>query len=343
MIYKKSKKALDKKKVRRQKAKKIAIISAVVFSVLCLGAALVDGIFRVSTNIDGFEKHFSDVSSETRKSLRSELEQFVFLNTGNPATKTSKFTIRNEEEIEIKTDEDGNKYSSFVIDSEEMQLSARVQINWAGQFSRTKASFIVRVDCAEESKYENSHCYSKTTGEVAKAIITENIGLLKSYGVPEAAIKKAQKDMLDYLKIAYPNVESALVLKRTIYDSENAVRATLRLDEKSFDLEITKSKDWSIKLSSGNNLIWSTDANKETQSYRHYSILKKQLPAEVTTKNGSQFMLRYVDEKHLEINSVSCMKNEKDSELKDATREWLETNEFNSESFEIKLKISCES
>ena len=313
MIYKKSKKAQEKRKVRRQKTKKVAIISAVVFSVICLGAALADGIFRVSTNIDGFEKYFADASSETRKSLKGELDQFVLLNTGNPAVKSPKFVIL-EEDIAIETDEDGNKYSSFVIDSEELQLSAHVQMNWGGQFTKTKASFITRVDCAEENKYEDSHCYSKSTGGSVKAIGTENIGLLESYGVPKDAIKRAQVDMLNYLKMVYPEAKSALINKRTIINyATGAYSAILTIDDRS------------------------------VQDYRHYSILEKQLPTEIITRNGARFMLRYVDKKHLEISSVSCKEGVKDPELIVAAREWLEENEFDPESFEIKLKNSCES
>jgi len=340
----KKRKKIIKKVTENRKAKRIFWGILAFFALVCLGAALSDGLLRSSVGIDGFESAYSDVSSKTRKALRTELEDFVRLNTGSMSRKPLKFTVRDGQLFAIDEDEDGNKYSSFYIDSEELQISALVQMNWNAGFRNPDAGFIVKIDCATKNniKFENSHCYSRSTGEPVRAVQTENLGLLKSYGVPDKAVEKMQDEMLFYLKKAYPEIATVLVDRNSIKEDED-MRANISLDNsKEFALIVENTGDCNIILSSGENVIWKSDAKSKITAYRHYRVLKKLLPTEVEMENGTRFALSYINKEQLAINSVKCAEGTKNSDIEQAARGWLEANNFDAETFEIKLKNSCD-
>lgn len=340
----KKRKSIIKKITENRKVRRFFLIIAIILAVVCLGSALFETVFRAKVGIEGFDKKYLEVSNSTRSALNDELTQFVYLNTGEQQTK-ARFVLREDVDRAIKEDEDGNKSSAFYIDSEDLQISALVQIVWNGGFTSPDSGFIARVDCAtgEENRFENSHCYSRSTGEKSGAFALDNLGLLESYGVPAGAIKSTKNEMFDYLKIAYPKAKNALILRKGIRLDDSGVYADLNLDNKRFELFVTTDKDWQIELRSGENVIWSTRANERATKYRHYSVLKKQLPAEIKTALGTAFTLHFEDKKHLTINSASCVEGEKNQNLEQAAKDWLESNNFDSDAFEIKLKINCES
>lgn len=332
-----------KKIAESRKVKRVFWGILAFFAVICLGTAFSEKAFRASVNIEGFDAEYLEVSSSTRKALRSELDNFVLLNTGNASQKT-KFKVREDQELVIAENEDREKYSAFYIDSDDLQISALVQMNWAQGFSDPDASFIVRIDCvpSEESKYENAHCYSHSTGESASAFEQENLGLLEAYNVSSEIVEEARGVMLSYLKIAYPEAKMAFIDRASIEMGEAETRAELKLDNgKSFTLAIATEKDWSIQLQSGENVVWETDANKKVTAYRHYSALSKLLPIELEVKSGARFVLNYGSKDQLIIGSVKCTEKTKNSELEQAAKTWLKANNFEAEAYEIKLKNSC--
>lgn len=343
-MTKKSKKAIkritENRKVRR------AFFGVLAFlALVCLGAAFGENLFRSSVGIDGFETNYSTVSSKTRKALRKELEVFTILNTGDTARKSAKFTIREGQALAVDKYEDGTMHSSFYIDSEELQISALVQMNWGRSFSNPDTSFIVRIDCAtdENIKYKDGHCYSRTTGEAARAVGTENIALLESYGVPSDAIEKMQTTMRDYLKVAYPKTTTILLERNSIKADNETISAKLKLDnDRSFELIVGISNDRIIELRSGENTIWSSRSSRSIVAYRHGLVLKKILPMELEIKSGAHFLLSFENEKQLVINSVKCAEKTNNSEFEQAAKTWLKKNNFNADAFEIKLKKACE-
>ena len=313
------------------------------FALASLGAALNEKVFRASVGIEGFESVYSEVPSKTRKALKSEMDDFIFLNTGDK-TQNAKFAVREGQEFAINENEDSGKYSSFLMDSDELQISARVQMVWGHGYSEPDASFVVRVDCAksEEIKYENNYCYARSTGDAARAIALDNLGLLESYGAPSEAIREMQDEMLSYLKIAYPEAKSALIERASINKNGTELRAKLKLDGRIFELTIETSDDWSIKLQSGENVIWESDASRKNSGYRHYSVLKKLLPVELESESGAHFSLEYGKSNQLVISSVKCVEKTENTELEQAAKEWLSVNNFDAEAFKIKLKKACE-
>ena len=340
----KKRKKLIRKITENRKVKRVLWGIFIFLALVCLGAAFGEKAFRASVDIIGFEANYADVSSKTRKALKSELENFVLLNTGN-SSRRPKFVVREGQNLVTNEDEDGNKTSAFLIDSDELQISARVQMYWSKSLSDPDASFVVRIDCAarEESKYGNNYCFSRSTGEAARKMTLDNLGLLASYGAPDEAIKIMQNSMLSYLKIAYPEATSALVDRESVKNGEAEIRANLALDNgNTFELIIGIEDDWTVKLQSGNNVIWESSADRKTTAYRHYSVLKKNLPVEIKTESGSRFTLGYVDKGQLSINSVECAEKTRDMELKQAVTDWLEVNNFEAEAYKIKLKNSCE-
>ena len=340
----KKRKSIIKKITENRKVRRFFLIIAIILAVVCLGSALFETVFRAKVSIEGFDKKYLEVSNSTRGALNDELTQFVYLNTGEQQTK-ARFVLREDVDRVIEEDEDGNKSSAFYIDSEDLQISALVQIVWNGGFTSPDSSFIARVDCAtdEENHFENAHCYSRSTGEKSGAFALDNLGLLESYGVPAEAVESARGEMLDYLKIAYPKAKNALIPRKSIRTDDSGLYADLTLDNKHFELFVVNDKDWQIELRSGENVIWSARANERVTNYRHYSVLKKQLPVEIKTASGTVFALHFEDKKHLVINSASCVEGENNQNLKQAAKDWLESNNFDSDSFEIKLKINCES
>ena len=343
MMAKKRKK-ITKKIAENRKAKRVFLGLLIFIAVLCLGAAFSENLLRASVGIDGFESTYSEVPSKTRKALKAELEDFILLNTGKISRKAPKFVVRDGQALSIDEDEDGNKYSSFYIDSEELQLSALVQMNWGRSFSIPDTGFIVRIDCATENniKFDGSHCYSRSTGEPARAIETENLGLLESYGATSEAVEEMKKSMLAYLKKAYPGATTALVDRASVTNNNGEIRAKMALDSKEFDLVLKGTDDWRIELRSGENIIWERSAEKRIVTERHYLALKKLLPVELETKSGTRLVMEYASKDRLVISSVSCTGSSKDIELEQAAKQWLKDNNFNAEAFEIKLKNRCE-
>lgn len=339
----KKRKNLIKRITESRKFKRLIWGAFIFFALLCLGATISDKTFRGSVNIAGFETKYSEVSSKTRKALRTELDDFVLLNTGSNSKKV-KFAIREDQELISEEDDDGNKYGAFLMDSDELQISARVQMYWSKGLSAPDASFIARIDCAsqENSKYENSHCYSRSTGEAARAIMLDNLGLLGSYGASSEVVETMQGSMLDYLKIAYPAAASALVSRESVKNDGTELRAILMLDNgKEFELAVENKDDWSINLKSGENIVWETNSDRKVATYRHHSVLKQNLPVELETESHARFTLNYLNKNQLSINSVECSENTRNSELEQAAKDWLESNNFEVEAYEIKLKNSC--
>lgn len=343
-MTRKSKKAIkritENRKVRR------AFLGILAFlALVCLGAAFGEKLFRSSVGIGGFEANYSTVSSKTRKALRKELEVFTILNTGDTARKSVKFAIREGQALAVDEYEDGTMHSSFYIDSEELQISAFVQMSWSRSFSNPDTSFIVRIDCAtgENIKYQDSHCYSRTTGEAARAVGAENITLLESYGVSSDAIEKMQTSMLDYLKMAYPKTSTMLLERNSIKTNNKTVSANLKLDNnRTFALIVGIEDNWAIELRSGENTIWGSEASQSITANRNELVLKKLLPAELETKSGAHFLLSYDNKTQLVINSVKCAEGTKNSELEQTAKTWLKKNNFNADAFEIKLNKTCE-
>ncbi len=340
----KKRKSIIKKITENRTVRRFALVVVVILAVVCLGSAMFETVFRAKVSIEGFDKKYLDVSNSTRSALRDELEQFVYLNTGELQTKT-RFVLREDENRVINEDEDGNKNSAFYIDSEDLQISALVQIVWNSGFSSPNSSFIARIDCAtgEANHFENSHCYSRSTGDKTGAFRLDNLGLLESYDVPSDAVKRARGEMLDYLEIAYPEAENALIIHKSIRTDDSGLYADLALDNKRFELFVVNDNDWQIELRSGESIVWSGRAGEEVTHYRHYLTLKKQLPAEIETMNGTVFALRFEDKKHLVISSASCADGEKSESIEKAAKDWLKANNYNPDAFEIKLKINCES
>ena len=340
----KKRKSIVKKIAENRKVRRFGIIIAVILAVVCLGSALFENVFRAKVSIEGFDKKYIEVSNGTRDALESELEQFVYLNTGENQSK-ARFVLREDSDGAINEDEDDNKSTAFYIDSEDLQISALVQIVWRSGFTNPNSSFIARVDCAtdEMSKFEASHCYSLSTGAKTNAFRLDNLELLKTYGVSADAISNAQNEMLNYLKIAYPEAEKALIVRKSIRTDDAGLHADLTLEDKQFELIVTTDNDWQIELRSGENIIWSGHAGDEVTHYRHYLTLKKQLPVEMETVSGTVFALRFEDKNHLVINSASCADGEKNQLIEQTARDWLKANDFDPNTYEIKLKINCES
>jgi hypothetical protein len=217
-------------------------------------------------------------------------------------------------------------------------------MNWGRSFSNPDTGFIVRIDCATENniKFDSNHCYSRSTGEPARAIETENLGLLESYGATSEAVEEMEKSMLAYLKKAYPEATTAFVDRASITNDNGEIRAKMALDSKEFDLILKGTDDWRIELRSGENIIWERSAEKRIVAERHYLALRKLLPVELETKSGTRLVMEYASKNRLVISSVNCAGSSKDKELEQVAKQWLKDNNFSAEAFEIKLKNSCE-
>lgn len=339
----KKRKSIIRKIAENRKVRRAVLIVAIVFAVVCLGSAIFDGAFRSSAGISGFNKEYSEVPSNTRDALKSELDRFVLLNTGESQTRAG-FKLREGSASEIQQDKDGNKSSSFYIDSEKLHISAFVQIVWNAGFSTPDTSFIARISCASEDmrQYKDQYCYSPSTSEKARAVTLENLGLLEDYRVSAKTVEAARGEMLDYLKIAYPEADSALIKRSSIRREGSGIYAELMWGKQKMTLETAVDSDFII-LKKNNSEIWSKHLDDEVSGYRHYLVLEKQLPAEIKTVAGTSFLLQFVDENHLVINSASCAEGDKNDRLIRSAKSWLKDNNFNPEAFEIKLKINCES
>jgi hypothetical protein len=87
--------------------------------------------------------------------------------------------------------------------------------------------------------------------------------------------------------------------------------------------------------------IWRYDSELFASATRHSSLIQNYLPVELSTEEGTDFALRWVGGNRLKISPDYCKGSDTDERLIERAKEWLESQLFVPNDFDISMMKSC--
>ena len=335
------------------KLKVAAIAFCLILAISCLIAGIISKFNFQKINVKGFSGELRNISSSTQRIAQDEIDKVVLLNTG-AENKNASFVVREKKDGEYvyNLDKEINQgYASFYIDSEELQLSLRVQVQWGnGLFAEAPGGTPARVSCAEKdhNNYPDSPCIDAVSDTyLASADVFDNFNLLttEKYGNLSRKNLSILREVLgSYLKNADAKLKRVLLQPRTILLNGNNLTATIILENnKIYQLALENTdKEITIILKSDNNELLRYDSGKIKAGARHYLLLRNYLPAEIELEDDTAIAIRFAGGEKLNVNVENC-ELEKDTEkAKKYINSWIDEQGFNSDDFEINIIKHCE-
>ncbi len=325
-----------------KKVKKAAITIGVVILVLFFFAGISSSIIRTNVGVDNFENNYSSVSTFTRRILRDDLKKIAELNSGKKDFK-AKFALREDGSATSTTNEETKEgYGSFFVDSDLLQISLYVQLNWGSSFSSSSQVFDVRIECAEKDywKYDSNHCVTPELDESAMGLEYENLNILKTYISDNTNFNDMRSMSLAYLKTIDPVAESILVQPKTVQGLGDNIGVEVVVDfEDSYWLSMNESGI--VTITKNNIELWRYDNAQFAQAKHYRSLIGSYLPVELKTENGTDYALRWSGDNKLKINSDKCANGDTNAKLIEGAKEWLGSQGFTASDFEITTINSC--
>ncbi len=321
--------------------KRVGVIVGLVTAIILFIAGVSDSFTHAKVGIKKFDKKFGGVTSSVRQSLYREIEKVSQLNSGKKKY-DAKFVLR-DDGSEVLIENEAQSYGSMYVDSESLQISLFVQINWGAGFSAADESFEVRVECADEAhwRYETNHCVTIRTDESLEGYDLENFRILESYGLNEVAASEYRKALLAYFKNIDANAKTMLFQPASINVSNSEISAKLELDYgKTYELKLDSESN-RMTVSENGAEIWRYDSTLFARTTRHPLLVQNYLPVELSTEEGTDFALRWVGDNKLKISPDYCKGSDTNERLIERAKEWLKAQSFAPEEFDISMMKSC--
>lgn len=323
--------------------KKLAVAGLLLIVLVLAIAGLSESIFHANVNIKDFNKELGEVSMPTRRLLRAELEKIAELNSGEQEY-SADFALREGSKTVIDNEDGKSKYASIYVDSDKLQISLFVQMNWGTGFAKPNEAYIVRIECADKDhwKYETNHCVDIDLDEPLESFEEDNLKLLESYGVDVSAVGSLRHAGLKYLKTVEPNTRAALIRADSIEENGEQITADLYLDfNLKYQIRVDKGKNSTITISRNGSELWSYQAEVLAKAKHPADTLRNILPVELSTDNGTDYMLRWAGNNKLKINSDRCQGSDNNESVIKSAKAWIEKQNYSPEDFEISLIKSC--
>jgi len=224
-------------------------------------------------------------------------------------------------------------------------------MQWAiGMFAENINGTPARVSCAEagHSKYQEATCIDIISDEyLLEAKVLDNFRLLaskKNGQLGSTNLSTLRSVLPSYLKNAEDKLESILLLPRTISAVGNNISAIIKTNTgREYQLILEKTdKEITIILKSGDNELLRYDSSKLKTATRHFLLLKNYLPAEIELEDDTAIALRFAGGKKINANVENCELEKDTDTAKKYINNWISSQNFEPNDFEINIIKHCE-